>query len=58
MQKVLEILQEAESEHIGDLQIVLSDLRKHHVEALDNIKFLSTLERHLKVGILEKTVKF
>ncbi|KAK4813186.1 hypothetical protein QYF61_014017 [Mycteria americana] len=48
VQKVLEILQEAESEHIGDLQIVLSDLRKHHVEALDNAKFLSTLERHLK----------
>ncbi|NXA30108.1 DYH10 protein, partial [Ibidorhyncha struthersii] len=48
VQKVLEILQEAESEHMGDLQIVLSDLRKHHVEALDNVKFLSTLERHLK----------
>ncbi|KAF1480795.1 Dynein heavy chain 10, axonemal, partial [Pygoscelis antarcticus] len=48
VQKVLEILQEAESEHIGDLQIVLSDLRKRHVEALDNVKFLSTLERHLK----------
>uniref|UniRef100_A0A8B9MLI2 Dynein axonemal heavy chain 10 n=1 Tax=Accipiter nisus TaxID=211598 RepID=A0A8B9MLI2_9AVES len=48
VQKVLEILQEAESEHSGDLQIVLSDLRKHHVEALDNVKFLSTLERHLK----------
>ncbi|NWX49365.1 DYH10 protein, partial [Steatornis caripensis] len=48
VQKVLEILQEAESEQIGDLQIVLSDLRKHHLEALDNVKFLSTLERHLK----------
>ncbi|KAF1596613.1 Dynein heavy chain 10, axonemal, partial [Eudyptes moseleyi] len=48
VQKVLEILQEAESEHIGDLQIVLSDLRKCHMEALDNVKFLSTLERHLK----------
>ncbi|NWZ50810.1 DYH10 protein, partial [Haliaeetus albicilla] len=48
VQKVLEILQEAESEHSGDLQIVLSDLRKHHAEALDNVKFLSTLERHLK----------
>ncbi|NXJ42346.1 DYH10 protein, partial [Ciconia maguari] len=48
VQKVLEILQEAESAYIGDLQIVLSDLRKHHVEALDNAKFLSTLERHLK----------
>ncbi|NXK07793.1 DYH10 protein, partial [Herpetotheres cachinnans] len=48
VQKVLQILQEAESEHIRDLQIVLSDLRKHHMEALDNVKFLSTLERHLK----------
>ncbi|NWQ79383.1 DYH10 protein, partial [Columbina picui] len=48
VQKVLEILQEAESVYIGDLQIVLSDLKKHHVEALDNIMFLSTLERHLK----------
>ncbi|XP_071619148.1 dynein axonemal heavy chain 10 isoform X2 [Heliangelus exortis] len=48
VQKVLEILQEAKSEHIGDLQVVLSDLRKHQVEAIDNNKLLSTLERHLK----------
>ncbi|NXV80428.1 DYH10 protein, partial [Atlantisia rogersi] len=48
VQKVLEILQEAESECIGDLQIVLIDLKKHQVEALDNVKFLSTLKRHLK----------
>ncbi|XP_039416979.1 dynein heavy chain 10, axonemal isoform X2 [Corvus cornix cornix] len=48
VQKVLEILQEAESEFTGDLQIVLSDLKKHHMEAQDNVKFLSTLERHLK----------
>lgn len=54
MQKVLEILQEAESEFTGDLQIVLSDLKKHHMEAQDNVKFLSTLERHLKVPALEK----
>ncbi|NXQ69921.1 DYH10 protein, partial [Quiscalus mexicanus] len=48
VQKVLEILQEAEPEFTGDLQIVLSDLKKHHMEAQDNAKFLSTLERHLK----------
>ncbi|XP_027593384.2 dynein heavy chain 10, axonemal isoform X1 [Pipra filicauda] len=48
VQKVLEILQEAESECVGDLQIVLSDLRKYHMEALDNVKFLSALERHLQ----------
>ncbi|NWR30007.1 DYH10 protein, partial [Tachuris rubrigastra] len=48
VQKVLEILQEAESECAGDLQRALSDLKKHHLEALDNVKFLSALERHLK----------
>ncbi|NXP14261.1 DYH10 protein, partial [Thinocorus orbignyianus] len=48
VKKVMEILQKAESQHTGDLQIVLSNVRKHHVEALDNIKFLSTLEHHLK----------
>ncbi|NXJ94226.1 DYH10 protein, partial [Corythaixoides concolor] len=48
VQKVLEILQEAESKHFGDLQIVLSDLRKCHVEALDNVRFLSVLQRPLK----------
>ncbi|NWR08618.1 DYH10 protein, partial [Paradoxornis webbianus] len=48
VQKVLEILQEADSKFTGDLQIVLSDLKKHHMEAQDCAKFLSTLERHLK----------
>ncbi|NWS24258.1 DYH10 protein, partial [Polioptila caerulea] len=48
VQKVLEILQEAESEFTGDLQIVLSDLKKHHMQAQESAKFLSTLERHLK----------
>ncbi|NXN18460.1 DYH10 protein, partial [Indicator maculatus] len=48
VQKVLEILQEAESAHIGGLEIVLSDLRKRHVDVLHNVKFLSALEHHLK----------
>ncbi|KAM4891097.1 dynein axonemal heavy chain 10 [Sylvia borin] len=48
VQKILEILQEADSKLTGDLQIVLSDLKKHHMEAQDCAKFLSTLERHLK----------
>ncbi|NWJ04820.1 DYH10 protein, partial [Crypturellus undulatus] len=48
VKKILAVLQEAESEHFESLQNVLTDLRKHHVEALDNVRFLSTLERHLK----------
>ncbi|NXO91605.1 DYH10 protein, partial [Certhia brachydactyla] len=48
VQKVLEILREAESEFTGELQIVLRDLKKHQMQAQDSAKFLSTLERHLK----------
>ncbi|NXR59964.1 DYH10 protein, partial [Rhadina sibilatrix] len=48
VQKVLEILEKAESKFTGDLQILFSDLKKHHMEAQDSAKFLSTLERHLK----------
>ncbi|NWU97712.1 DYH10 protein, partial [Upupa epops] len=48
VQKVLEILQEARSEHVVDLQVVLSDLRKQHRETLHNTRFLSALEAHLK----------
>ncbi|NXJ81835.1 DYH10 protein, partial [Trogon melanurus] len=48
VQKVLEILREAESVHIGDVQLVLSDLRKQHADALDRAKFLSAIECHLK----------
>lgn len=55
VQKVLAILQKAESKFTGDLQVVLSDLKKHHMEAQDSAKFLSTLERHLKVPVLEET---
>uniref|UniRef100_A0A8D2N9M5 Dynein-1, subspecies f n=1 Tax=Zonotrichia albicollis TaxID=44394 RepID=A0A8D2N9M5_ZONAL len=55
VKKVMEVLQKAEPEFTGDLQIVLNDLKTHHMEAQDNAKFLSTLERHLKVPALEKT---
>ncbi|NXQ36568.1 DYH10 protein, partial [Alaudala cheleensis] len=48
VQRVLEVLQEVDSEFTGDLQIVLNDLKKHHMEAQDNAKFLSTLKCHLK----------
>uniref|UniRef100_A0A8C5JCI3 Dynein-1, subspecies f n=1 Tax=Junco hyemalis TaxID=40217 RepID=A0A8C5JCI3_JUNHY len=48
VKKVMEVLQKAEPEFTGDLQIVLNDLKTHHMEAQDNAKFLSTLERHLK----------
>ncbi|XP_074916070.1 dynein axonemal heavy chain 10 [Chelonoidis abingdonii] len=48
VKKILAILKEAESGLLENLQIVISDLSRHHVEAVDNVRFLSTLERHLK----------
>ncbi|XP_038229191.1 dynein axonemal heavy chain 10 [Dermochelys coriacea] len=48
VKKILAILKEAESGFLENLQIVISDLSRHHVEAVDNVRFLLTLERHLK----------
>uniref|UniRef100_K7FM63 Dynein axonemal heavy chain 10 n=1 Tax=Pelodiscus sinensis TaxID=13735 RepID=K7FM63_PELSI len=48
VKKVLAILKESESGLLENLQIVITDLSRHHVEAVDNVRFLSTLERHLK----------
>ncbi|XP_051888343.1 dynein axonemal heavy chain 10 [Pristis pectinata] len=33
---------------IQNLNLIIADLNKYHVEAADNVRFLSTLERHFK----------
>uniref|UniRef100_A0A6I8PPI6 Dynein heavy chain tail domain-containing protein n=1 Tax=Ornithorhynchus anatinus TaxID=9258 RepID=A0A6I8PPI6_ORNAN len=48
VKKVLEVIQDAESMLIVNLQPVLADLSKYHLEASDNVRFLSTVERHFK----------
>ncbi|XP_054851851.1 dynein axonemal heavy chain 10 [Eublepharis macularius] len=48
VKKVLKVLDVANSGIVESLQIVINELCKHHVEANDNVRFLSTLERHLK----------
>ncbi|XP_053136194.1 dynein axonemal heavy chain 10 [Hemicordylus capensis] len=48
VRKVLEVLKTADTGIMESLQIVINELCKHHVEAVDNVRFLSTLERHLK----------
>ncbi|XP_028567040.2 dynein axonemal heavy chain 10 isoform X2 [Podarcis muralis] len=48
VKKVLEVLTAANIAIVDSLQIVINELCKHHVEAVDNVRFLSTLERHLK----------
>ncbi|XP_059533127.1 dynein axonemal heavy chain 10 [Myotis daubentonii] len=48
VRKVLEVIKEADSLLVANLQPVLTDLFKLHMEASDNVRFLSTVERHFK----------
>ncbi|XP_044541337.1 dynein axonemal heavy chain 10 [Gracilinanus agilis] len=48
VRKVIEIIKEADSMLVTNLMPVLNDLYKYHIEASDNVRFLSTVERHFK----------
>ncbi|XP_004690685.2 PREDICTED: dynein heavy chain 10, axonemal [Condylura cristata] len=48
VRKVLEVIKESDSLLVVNLQPVLTDLYKYHTEASDNVRFLSTVERHFK----------
>ncbi|XP_006149290.1 dynein heavy chain 10, axonemal [Tupaia chinensis] len=48
VRKVLEVIKEAESMLVANLQPVFLELFKLHMEASDNVRFLSTVERHFK----------
>lgn len=49
VRKVLEVIKESDSMLVANLQPVLTELFKLHMEASDNVRFLSTVERHFKV---------
>uniref|UniRef100_A0A8C7BQU9 Dynein axonemal heavy chain 10 n=1 Tax=Neovison vison TaxID=452646 RepID=A0A8C7BQU9_NEOVI len=48
VRKVLDVIKEADSMLVANLQPVLTELFKLHMEASDNVRFLSTVERHFK----------
>ncbi|XP_042636525.1 dynein axonemal heavy chain 10 [Orycteropus afer afer] len=48
VRKVLEVIKESDSMLVANLQPVLTELFKIHMEASDNVRFLSTVERHFK----------
>uniref|UniRef100_A0A452SER6 Dynein axonemal heavy chain 10 n=1 Tax=Ursus americanus TaxID=9643 RepID=A0A452SER6_URSAM len=48
VRKVLEVIKESDSMLVANLQPVLTELFKLHMEASDNVRFLSTVERHFK----------
>uniref|UniRef100_A0A8C6BPZ6 Dynein axonemal heavy chain 10 n=1 Tax=Monodon monoceros TaxID=40151 RepID=A0A8C6BPZ6_MONMO len=48
VRKVLDVIKESNSMLVANLQPVLTELFKLHMEASDNVRFLSTVERHFK----------
>ncbi|XP_053327864.1 dynein axonemal heavy chain 10 [Spea bombifrons] len=48
VRKVLNILSISDPGVVQNLELTVNELAKYHVEAADNVRFLSTLERHLK----------
>uniref|UniRef100_A0A8C0KP17 Dynein axonemal heavy chain 10 n=1 Tax=Canis lupus dingo TaxID=286419 RepID=A0A8C0KP17_CANLU len=48
VRKVLDVIRESDSMLVANLQPVLTELFKLHMEASDNVRFLSTVERHFK----------
>lgn len=49
VRRVLDVIKESDSMLAANLQPVLTELFKLHMEASDNVRFLSTVERHFKV---------
>lgn len=49
VRKVVDVIREADSMIVANLQPVFTELFKLHTEASDNVRFLSTVERHFKV---------
>ncbi|XP_013358995.1 PREDICTED: dynein heavy chain 10, axonemal isoform X2 [Chinchilla lanigera] len=48
VRKVLDVIKAADSMLVANVQPVLTELFKLHMEASDNVRFLSTVERHFK----------
>ncbi|KAE8635010.1 hypothetical protein XENTR_v10002490 [Xenopus tropicalis] len=48
VKKILSVLSIADPGVVQNLELTVNELAKYHVEAADNVRFLSTLERHFK----------
>lgn len=52
VKKILEVMIRAEAGVVQTLEGTVNELTKYRVESADNLRFLSTLERHFKVGCI------
>ncbi|XP_066511362.1 dynein axonemal heavy chain 10-like isoform X1 [Hoplias malabaricus] len=48
VKKILEVMTCADPVTVQNLDLIVTELTKYQVEAVDNVRFLSTLERHFK----------
>uniref|UniRef100_A0AAY5K1P1 AAA+ ATPase domain-containing protein n=1 Tax=Esox lucius TaxID=8010 RepID=A0AAY5K1P1_ESOLU len=48
VKKVVEVITRAEPVTVQNLDLTVTELSKLHVESVENVRFLSTLERHFK----------
>ncbi|XP_067862341.1 dynein axonemal heavy chain 10 [Heptranchias perlo] len=48
VKKIIDFVSKVDQGLIQNLNLIVTDLTKYHVEAADNVRFLSTLERHFK----------
>ncbi|XP_067910593.1 dynein axonemal heavy chain 10 isoform X5 [Heterodontus francisci] len=48
VKKIVDFVSKVDQSLIQNLNLIVTDLTKYHVEAADNVRFLSTLERHFK----------
>ncbi|KAG2470484.1 DYH10 protein, partial [Polypterus senegalus] len=48
VKKILEVMVHADPVTVQNFDLTVNELSKFHVEAVDNVKFLGTLERHFK----------
>uniref|UniRef100_H3BAL0 Dynein axonemal heavy chain 10 n=1 Tax=Latimeria chalumnae TaxID=7897 RepID=H3BAL0_LATCH len=48
VKKILQVMGKADPVLIQNLDLTVNELTKYHVESADNVRFLSTLERHFK----------
>lgn len=50
VKKILEVMTNADPVTVQNLELTVAELNQYHVESVDNVRFLSTLERHFKVS--------
>ncbi|XP_063051673.1 dynein axonemal heavy chain 10 [Engraulis encrasicolus] len=48
VKKILDVMSRADPVTVQNLELTLTELSKYHVESIENVRFLSTLERHFK----------